>query len=218
MAAYVSALDRLRELPAVFSGRDLTVRFAWTAALASSYLAQWRRAKLVRSLGGHSDVHMNLVAQPQADEQRALRMAFPRAVVLGAEVLRGAGWTTQVPHRPDVAVPVSGPRYAVEGFNLEPRTERWYARVSPGVQQVAGSVARLAPAWALADMIARAQDARVRGAWLLAPDDIDLDAARADAALPQALHAFGLPTEAAAEDAYLQAYEAVQLRRRKMRP
>ena len=49
---YTSAIDRLRQLPAIFVGTDLTLRFGWSPAAASVYLSQWRKSQLVRSLGG----------------------------------------------------------------------------------------------------------------------------------------------------------------------
>jgi hypothetical protein len=50
---------------------------------------------------------------------------------------------------------------------------------------------RLRPAWALANMLARALDARVRHAWLLDPEDLDLTAVRKDKKIEPALQAMG---------------------------
>lgn len=207
---YTSAIDRLRSLPPVFTGSDLTVRFAWNSRMASSYLTQWRKAGLVRSLGGHSDVHMNLVTQPQADPERALRMAFPRAVLVGSDILRQAGWTTQIHSMPEAAIPEPGPRFALNDFDLQPRSAAWFDLVAPGTLKTAMGAARLSPAWALADMIARASDRRRTRAWLLAPDDIDLAEARNDSELPAALRAFGLDPNAAQEERYAAVFDARQ--------
>lgn len=206
---YTSAIDRLLGLPAVFTGRDLTLKFQWSAATASAYLAQWRRADHVRSLGGHSDVFMNLVVQRNPDLESALRRAFPEAVKVGADVLRQAGWTTQIMQRPEVAVLSSGPKYKLLDFTLSPRAPGWFARIKPGLEAPAQGVKRLRPAWALADMIERCMDRRVKQAWLLAPDDLDLDAARADSETDAALAAFNLAPDGFADEAYAEMFERI---------
>jgi len=204
---YTSAIERLRELPEVFTGRDLTVRFQWPSDTASTYLAQWRRAKLVRSLGGHSDVHMNLVARPQPNAEAALRRALPEAVKTGADVLREAGWTTQIDRQPEVAILTTSPRYKLQDFRLSGRAPRWFETVAPGLIDTDDGVRRLKPAWALADMIHRYLDRRVQGRWLLAPDDIDLDQAASDTGAADAIRAFGLPADAFTQAGYTAIYD-----------
>jgi hypothetical protein len=205
---YQSSLQRLRELPATFSGRDLTVKFQWSSATASQYLANWRRAQLVRALGGHSDIYMNLVVAPQADLEQALRRALPEAVLIGADVIRQAGWTTQILQVPDIAILHSSPRYKLIDFNQQTRSAKWFKRVRPGLIDPHGGVRRLAPAWALADMLNRFLDRRVKGAWLVAPDDLEWDdiAAAPDAAT--ALAAFGLAADSFAPAGYARIHDA----------
>jgi hypothetical protein len=209
---YTSAFARLRELPAVFTGRDLTLKFGWSTHMASSYLLQWKKAGMVRSLGGHSDVHMNLVRQPEQDIERALRLAYPRAVFIGADVLRQVGWTTQILTAPEVAVPAGSPLFGLEDFTLTTRPEGWFTRAAPAIQREGAGVGRLAPAWCLADMIQRAVDRRVKSAWLLAPDDIELDLARADPQMRTALHAFELDESCIEEDGYGAIFDELQAR------
>ena len=204
---YTSATQRLLGLPAVFSGRDLTAKFQWSSATASIYLAQWRRAALVRSLGGHSDVHMNLVVRRDANLDAALHRAYREAIRVGADVLRAAGWTTQIMQRPEVAVHRIGPKYELPDFTLSPRAPSWFARVAPGVERVGQGIGSLHPAWALADMMARMLDRRVKQSWLLAPDDLDLESARADAEMPAALAAFKLSEDALSDQAYAELYD-----------
>ena len=192
---YTSAIERLRVLPEVFTGSELTVLFGWKSTIASSYLANWRKAGLVKSLGKRSDVHMNLVRNPRVNPELALRRAFPQAILVGVDRLRAAGWTTQIPTLPEVAIALSSSRYSIDGFALTVRPEKWFQTVKPGVEKVADGIDRLQPAWALADMVSRAQDRRVRHAWLLDPDDLDLrsafqSTARSD--LAAALQAFEL--------------------------
>ena len=73
-----------------------------------------------------------------------------------------------------------------------------------------GAVKRLLPARALADMLARASDRRVRKAWLLAPDDLDLDAAQQDPQMQEALAAFDLVAEIIFEPHYARFYDNFQ--------
>ncbi len=189
---YTSAIQRLAGLPEVFTGGDLTVLFGWKSGICSSYLAQWRKAGLIQSLGGRSDVHMNVVRNRQLNPELALRRAYPQAVKLGVDVLREVGWTTQIPSTVEVAVPRGSAMHALEGFALSTRTAKWYQHIAPGMERVQQGLDRLRPAWALADMLARAQDARVRHAWLLDPEDLDLQTVRADKQIEPALTALGL--------------------------
>ncbi len=193
---YMSATQRLSTLPEVFTGSDLTIVFGWKSAVASTYLALWRKAGLVKSLGGRSDVHMNLVQNRRVNPELALRRAYPRAIKVGVDVLRQAGWTTQIPSVVDVAIPKASGLHVIEGFRLRHRSDKWFEAVSNGVQKVTLGIDQLQPAWALADMLARAQDRRVQEAWLLDPDDLDLDAVFTDKNLPQAMAAMGVVMQA----------------------
>lgn len=172
-------------LPALFSGRDLTVRFQWTSKAASQYLYLWKKRGLVQPLGGHSDVFANTLVQPQPDWEAALRLAMPSAVVVGTEALRRGGWTTQVPRLPEVYVQAGEPQYAVEHFTVKPKPARWFEDSRPGVQDHS-----LRPAWALADML---KDAGWHDAGLQ-PDDIDWGRVRArdQAQFAAACRAYGL--------------------------
>ena len=66
---------------------------------------------------------------------------------------------------------------------------------------------RLQPAWALANMVARAMDKRVRHAWLLAPDDLELSEVRRDPTLPAALAAFAVDEHHLTDSGYAQLYD-----------
>lgn len=206
---YTSASKRLEALPEIFTGSDLTMLYGWRSQIASTYLANWRKAGLVRSLGGRSDVHMNLVRNRHVNLEVALRRVFPLATKVGVDILREAGWTNQIPSLPEVAVPQPGPIYAVVGFALTGRPHKWFTKVAPGVQHVNDGLTRLKPAWALVDMVARALDKRVRHAWLLAPDDLDLGEAREDEALPAALAAFGVEEHDLTEAGYARLYDRI---------
>jgi hypothetical protein len=201
----------------VFTGGDLTVLLGWKSAICSSYLAQWRKAGLVKSLGGRSDVHMNLVRNRQANPEAALRRAYPQAVKVGVDVLREAGWTTQIAARIDVAVPTTSSLYTLPGFAITTRTAPWFQWVAPGTDKVQHGIDRLQPAWALADMLARAQDRRVRNAWLPDPEDLDLQAVRNQKQTARALQAFGLDVVSISDAGYEALYDVHQQARRRAR-
>ena len=154
MNRQISAIERLQSLPRVFRGADLTVRFQWTSKTASHYLYLWKRRDLVAGLGGHSDVFANLLIDRHPDWATALRMVMPSAVVIGIEALRQAGWTTQIPRAPTVAVDDTQPVYTTAHFDINRRDPAWFAATRAGLQPAAGALPVLAPAWALADMLA----------------------------------------------------------------
>ncbi len=206
---YQSALKRLDAVPEIFTGGDLTTLFGWTSAICSNYLAVWRKAKLVKSLGGRADVHMNLLRNRNANIEAALRRLYPRAIKVGVDILREAGWTTQIPRTIEVAVPHKSSIYRLHDVEVTTRTEKWYVTVAVGTERVAQSIDRLNPAWALADMLNRANDKRIRHRWLLAPDDIDLDAARQDVSMHQAIQALALNKSCLDEAEYTALYDSL---------
>ena len=175
----VSSVDRLKVLPTIFRGSDITVRFQWNSKTASHYLWLWKRRGLVEPLGGHSDVFANLMVDASPNWEAALLMARPSAVIVGIECLRRAGWTTQIPARPEVAIDHALPLLSSDHFSIERRSEGWFETVRRGISRpaskAADAVARTAPelrpAWALADMLATSG----WGPCGLQPDDIDFD-------------------------------------------
>lgn len=170
MRQQTSAIARLQSLPSVFRGADLTVRFQWTSKAASQYLYLWKRRSLVRGLGGHSDVYVNLLTNPNPDWAQALLAAMPTAVVIGIESLRQAGWTTQVPQRPAVAINAKQSVYSIDPYEVMVRNDKWFESARAGIiSDHAKGLPVLKPAWALADML-RDQGWGKCGLW---PDDIE---------------------------------------------
>lgn len=166
--ANVSGTARLKDLPPLFRGGDLTLRFGWTSKNASQYLYLWRRAGLIEALGGKSDVYANLVRNRNPDWEKALRMAQPAAVLVGHEVLRRAGWITQIPARPEVALPLGKTPSAIHRFAFVHRSDAWFDAVRPKLRQDLSPLPALTPAWALADLLC-GNKRRIA----LDPDDID---------------------------------------------
>jgi hypothetical protein len=167
----ISAIERLRSLPDVFRGADLTVRFHWTSKRASHYLYLWRKRGLVYPLGGHSDVFANILMSPGGPNwEKALGLAMPSAVVTGIEALRRAGWTTQVPFLPTVVVNAKQPIFKTTHFAVALREPQWFEITRPGLgPDNPEQLPVLRPAWALADLLRE----HGWGACGLTPDDID---------------------------------------------
>lgn len=203
---YVSAVDRLSRLPEVFTGSELTIFYSWKSSIASTYLAAWRAAGLVKSLGGRSDVHMNLLKNRNINPEKALCKIYPAVVKVGVDILREAGWTTQIPSVIEMAIAPLSSIYDVDGFDVQHRSEKWFSLVRPGIDRGGDGADRLKPAWALADMVARAKDKRVKNAWLLDPEDIDLESARSDKGIGKAFQAFGLDPDDLDDDGYERVY------------
>ncbi len=196
MSTITSAIERLQGLPQIFRGADLTVRFAWSSKTASQYLYLWKQRGLVSALGGHSDVFANLLRNPDPNWELAVRMAMPSAILIGVEALRRAGWTTQIPRLPTIAVKASGKCYATPHFRVERRPAAWFDTVKGHSERSPDGLPSLSPAWALADMLAG-------GGWHRAdidPDDLDLsEVSVADrSAWTLACQALAVPVEAQA--------------------
>jgi hypothetical protein len=112
---------------------------------------------LVLPTGPRTGVYFNLISDtsaPQTHFEEAIATLFPSAVVVGASVLHGAGWITQIPSQLDVAVLRRRTFPAVNGVVLHPRTIFWYRLVHSRLDPTEGqAVPRLDPAFALADAL-----------------------------------------------------------------
>lgn len=168
------AYRRLLTLPALFRGRDLTLQQGMSSTTASQSLWRWKHDGLVAALGGRSDVFANLLVSPNPDWDTAVRMAMPSAVIIGIEALRRAGWTTQIPQTPDVAVRADRPHHLkITPFSIQLRDPRWFERVLWASPVSGTAAATLPPAWALADLL-------MTDGWDacgLSPEDVDTDEA-----------------------------------------
>ena len=132
-------------------------------------------------------------------------LSRPSAIIVGAEALRRAWWSTQIPTRPVVAVADAQPLPTSAHYVIEHRGPAWYASIRRGrgyrlitsrhapLEQRAMPMLR--PAWALADMLSRSG----WGACGLDPDDIDwAEITKRDRAdWMRACAAFGLAPELA---------------------
>jgi hypothetical protein len=169
--AIVARHERPNSLPCVFHVADLTIRLGWAPQAALRQLFFWKKQGQVKGLGGQSWIFANLFADQYPDWELGLRMIMPTAVVVGIEVLRRAGLTTQIPYVATVAVSSAQPIHQVERFEVAAQSPQWFELMSPGIRREEVALAHLAPAWALADLISRE-------GWChcgLGPDDICWD-------------------------------------------
>ena len=171
MSSEISAIVRLRKLPPLFRGSDLSIQFEWTPKTASQYLYLWKQRELVEPLGGKSDVFANVLFHPDPDWNSALKMAMPSAVVVGLEALRLAGWITQTPTQTTVAVDRSQPVFKTSHFEVLARKATWFETVKPGLCRNISTLPILKPAWALADLLRE----RDWGECGLTPEEINWD-------------------------------------------
>lgn len=144
----------LEALPAVFSRSFLEQRLP--ADQAAELLARWLDSAHVEALGGRSDVFANRHMAAHADWDSAVRLAAPSAVIAGTEALRRAGWITQIPQRPEVAVPAveAALLRGVDRFDVLVRPDAWFTTVFHALPESESVAPTLPPAWALADLLA----------------------------------------------------------------
>lgn len=181
---YVSAFDRLTNLPPVFSLNTLVRATGMNRASAKVLLTRWAGRKMVESAGPRAGIYFNRVVDRNGESAhavKALMMKYPSATLCGASVLHSAGWITQIPSSLHVAVEARGSYAKIEGTTLFPRPVAWFrfmqthrawaAFAGKGTSQEIASygLRALSPAWALADLYA---DKSGRG-WQ--PDEDDLD-------------------------------------------
>ncbi len=185
----VSAFERLKGLPEVFTTRSLPGLLGTDRKSASVYLARWRKQGFISSLGPQAGIHFNLVVNPQAERERhmdAIAHLLPGVRIAGVTALWMEGWTTQYPRRTEIMVPARPSFPKIHDVELHPRPPAWF-RMARDHVLVPGSVPRLAPAFALADCWAS-------GNWRPDPDDIEWDLVdRAELEHAFSLFDLGLP-------------------------
>lgn len=166
----VSSLDRLRQLPEVFTLKTAASMFSWDEKMASRYITRWKRSGFVSSLGERTGVHFNLLKNPDAPRDlflHAVGHVFPGAVLVGATALHASGATTQIPVSLDIAIPYRPSYPAIPGIDIVTRPRAWFRSVHDTLVKDR-TLPRLTAELALAD-------ACVNGGWRPDPDDIEFD-------------------------------------------
>ena len=181
-----SAIDRLRELPEVFTLNTAAALLRLGPGNASTYIARWKESGLVSSLGPRTGVHFNLLKNPSADKDlrmEAIAYLFPGAVIGGVSAVHAAGWTTQFPRQTEIMIPKRRSFPAVDDAVISMRPLSWM-RAAKNWVATEGAVPWLNPAFALADCI----DQNI---WCPDPDDIEWDEVNASE-LRRAFHQFNI--------------------------
>ena len=187
----VSALERLRVLPDVFTSNMLGVLQGLSEDHVNTMISSWRKVGLVQTMGMRkAGVHYNLLRDPEGPQRRKgealwLLLNAP-SVTVGEAALNAGGWTTQMAHRVTVCTGVT-PRLptvpsGLDGIDLMPRPAAWmYELLTDAIEhgELVGDVLCASPAMALADtMLANARRTGEKvGApmpWLPDPDDLEI--------------------------------------------
>lgn len=185
-----SAIERLRVLPPVFKGSDLSLRFGWTPDEAGQYLLRWKHRDLVRPTGPRAGVYFNLICESSAPETRreeAIATLLPSALAIGATVLHEAGWTTQIPTQLNIAALRRRTFPLLNGVVVFPRGIGWYRLAHSWLRRSPGrTLPRVDAAFALADAL------KMRDGWVPDPDDIDFPEAEDVRRFLEACQALGM--------------------------
>lgn len=172
-----SALSRLLNMPPIID-IDGLARGGIERGTARVLLSNWTKKGLVEPVGERNGAYYNLVVDPEGRKTRlgqAVLREFSVPVVIGATALHAHGWTTQMAHEMEVAVPVTRNRRRtpnIEGVKIVPRSLTWYKRIADHVKREGYSgLALLDPEYALADAY------KYQDVWVPDPDDIDIEEA-----------------------------------------
>lgn len=158
--------QRLRQLPAVFSTTEAATLFSDVDA---SMIRHWREQGLIRPAGPWSKLYYNLVLL--ADWHTALtvvvRRVFPSAVLIGPNVLRRAGWATQIARDLYIAVATARTYARLDNVQVHPRPRTWYDRNGPFAMSMEG-LPCITAEQALWDSLEHRDEL-----WCPDPDDLD---------------------------------------------
>lgn len=181
---------RLIELPEAFLGVDALRHFSWDKQYGNKMLSSWVKQGVLDRLGPRLDVYAQAGRVPAAQRVDAMLDAMPTGhYQVDANVLRQYGWSTQIAHHREEAIPslarTCDPR---DDLRLHARSRRWWSFVAPGLladNETPGMGAHLHPAWLLAESIFHPQSKW----WSPDIDDLDVDSMEMDDAGPALRHA-----------------------------
>lgn len=166
----VSAVERLWELPEVFTLSAAASLLGCEANIASNYLARWKKMGLVTPLGPRAAVYFNLLRDregPKTRQLEAVACLFPGAMIGGVSAIHAAGWTTQIPSLLEVFVIERRTQPKLEGFETHARSLSWFKLARNWLDDRA-PLPYLDPAFALADAVRHEL-------WRPDPDEIEWD-------------------------------------------
>lgn len=204
-----SAVEHLARLPDVFDMGQFSLSAGVTPASAKVMLSRWASQGLIAHAGPQAGIYYKRLGEKwSADDQTACAILtlYPAAVVCGASVLHAHGWTTQIPRSIHIHVPTQSRNIQIHGVSMTKRPMSWYETLhehqttalsnndEPGEHHAGpwGALRKLSPAWALADLVARAEEGG--NEWLPDPDDIDIPPESINECL-HASAALGIPAD-----------------------
>lgn len=158
--------ERLRQLPEVFSTTEAATLFP---DIDARMIRRWKERGLIRPAGPWSKLYYNCVQL--ADWHVALaivvRRVFPSAVLIGPNVLRRAGWTTQIARDLHIAVVTARTYARLDNVQVHPRPRTWYEQNSPFATSMEG-LPSVTAEQALWDCLEHRNEL-----WCPDPDDLD---------------------------------------------
>jgi hypothetical protein len=165
----VNSYKTLRRMPPVFSLRDISRLLDKDHAAVKANVARWKSQGMVRAAGPRLGLYYNLVTHPNWEENiaRAIKLAYPSAILIGPNVLHRHGWITQIPQYLSIAVLNEGSHPSMDGVEVFKRPLRWYRKFSPWGEPIYGLPA-LTPENALLDCLENADKM-----WCPNVDDLD---------------------------------------------
>jgi hypothetical protein len=203
-----SAFEILSDLPPVVDLRDIRIGANTSHELAIAAAYRWKKAGYLSPFA--EEVYFN-VAGHRAGPERHLLQAVEKAqhmpfVMIGLSALHEAGWTTQRPAKPELAIATNSTIRTwrrMEGVTAEGRGVRWFQTAWENSYEGTGGFRYLAPEYALVDVVvarerfsqldrSQKKEARDRNAviWHADPDDVSLPDDADGAALAAAVSAF----------------------------
>jgi hypothetical protein len=187
-----SAFEILSGLPPVVDLRDIRIGADTSHELAIAAAYRWKKAGYLAPFS--EEVYFN-VAGHRAGPERHLLQAVEKAqhmpfIMIGLSALHDAGWTTQRPAKPELAIATNSTIRTwrrMEGVTAEGRGVRWFQTAWENSYEGMGGFRYLTPEYALVDVVvarqrfsdlerAQKKNLRERNAviWHADPDDISL--------------------------------------------
>lgn len=188
MTGHISYREHLNKLPDVFSVSEVKRYLGLNDDTARVYLSRWQARELIQPWAPRSGLYFNLVSNKNSPHDcfsKAVTKCFPQAVLIGPQIIRAAGWITQISNtytlalnvRPTRGSTLKGSGYPEPNgvsFEYRPRTW-WHAMLNnkktlDSKMQNQFGLQAVSPGFALVDMWKNRKNE-----WFPDPDDLYLD-------------------------------------------
>ena len=183
-----SSRDYLLNLPEVFTVSDLKRKLNFSDAVARVYLSRWHLSNYIKPWAPHSGMYFNLILNRNADKDyfsNAVLKRYPQSMLIGPQIIRAAGWITQISNTYSLALNVRPTRGSTlkgsgypepEGVSFEYRDRLWWKAALANRSDIPERELKqfgfnaVSPGFALVDMWKNRQSE-----WFPDPDDLYLD-------------------------------------------